>query len=53
MLAHQADAAETRSRHTLRSPIELPEPARLGMLAPLSAQLGVTIEAVVPSAGKE
>jgi hypothetical protein len=40
MLAHQADAAETRSRHTLRSPIELPEPARLGMLAPLSAQLG-------------
>ena len=40
MLAHQADAAETRSRHLLRSPIELPEPTRLGLLAPLSAQLG-------------
>jgi len=39
-LACQAEAAETRSRQTLRSPIELLEPSRLGMLAPLSAYLG-------------
>ena len=40
LIASQAEAAETRSRQALRSPIDLMEPTRLGMLAPLSARLG-------------
>ena len=40
LIASQAEAAETRSPQALRSPIDLMEPTRLGMLAPLSARLG-------------